>query len=376
MKGTRQKALLVLSNGSVFPGYSFGYPKKALGEVCFVTSMTGYQEILTDPSYSRQLISFSYPMVGNYGINLAQNESEGIQAAGLIVKEYAKTPSNFCSQESLASFLEHNETPAIEGIDTRQLILMLRREGVQNGGIFIEDEYDLSFLEEVRSQPNMEGLDLASEAGTDEVYLFSKQKKQSFQLGVVDFGIKKSILHFLDQAGFTVKVFPARTSFEELSKEKLDCYFLSNGPGDPTSLGYAIQTIQALLNEGKPIFGICLGHQLIGLARGHKCFKLKFGHRGSNQPVRREEDGRVEITSQNHGFAVESKSATDISTTHTNLNDNTIEGFSGVSFPLMSVQYHPEASPGPQDSRYLFQKFFQMVELYYTQSHMISSKRA
>ena len=376
MDSARKRGLLVLANGTVFQGYSFGSNRKALGELCFNTSMTGYQEILSDPSYRQQIITFSYPMIGNYGVNPEESESEKIQAAAIIVKEYVPHYSNFNAKQSLAEFLKEHNTPALEAIDTRRLILMLRTEGAQNGAIFPEEEFHPSMLEEVRSLESMEGLDLASKAGTQHMYEFGEQREKAFRVAVIDFGVKQSILRLLEENAFAVTVFPARTSFAELKAHNFDCYFLSNGPGDPAALGYAIETVRALLKEGKPIFGICLGHQLLGLARGYKRFKLKFGHRGANQPVQQKDRGRVEITSQNHGFAIEAADPKEsqkvqkknetpsLLVSHMNLNDNTVEGFISEEDFLLSVQYHPEASPGPHDSRYLFQVFFEMLKRY------------
>ena len=378
------KALLVLANGTVLEGRSFGHHNKAWGELCFNTAMTGYQEVLSDPSYRQQIVTFSYPMIGNYGVDPAESESERVQAAAVIVKEYVPHYSNFKAKQSLADFLKEHETPGLQAIDTRRLILMLRTEGAQNGAIFPAEKYHPDMLAEVRSLNAMEGLDLASMAGTQQSYEFGEQEGKNFRVAVLDFGVKRSILRLLKENAFAVTVFPARTSFAELKARNFDCYFLSNGPGDPAALGYAIETVRALLREGKPIFGICLGHQLLGLARGHKRFKLKFGHRGVNQPVRQTASKGVEITSQNHGFAIHAHasqkavigsaaaqsedSVSSLQTSHTNLNDNTIEGFVSEEDFLMSVQYHPEASPGPHDSRYLFQNFFQMLTRYYAKN--------
>ena len=385
------RALLVLQNGSIFQGFSFGYPSPALGEVCFNTSMSGYQEILTDPSYHRQLITMTYPMIGNYGTHDAENESLENKAAGLIVKEYVRHPSRIDAHATLEEFLQENKIPAIEGIDTRRLVIMLRQQGAQNGGIFPLDkleaigfsdkknlfnlenletfpvfhELKTLMLEKVRSLSPMEGLDLASEVSTAKSYEFGGHEGKRFRIAVLDFGVKLSILHLLHKSGFAVKVFPAKTSYTQLKFENFDCYFLSNGPGDPASLGYAIPTLQQLLGEGKPIFGICLGHQLLGLAAGHKTYKLKFGHRGANHPVLRQMDRQIEITSQNHGFAIKTTKTGTIQISHTNLNDNTVEGFYSETPPLLSIQYHPEASPGPHDARHLFHQFFTMVERYY-----------
>lgn len=357
-------AHLVLENGDYFVGRSFGHNSTALGEVCFNTSMTGYQEILTDPSYRRQIVTMTYPMIGNYGVNAEENESARIQAAGLIVREYHPRPSNFRSQISLAEFLIQYETTAMQGIDTRKLVLTLRREGALRGGIFIGKNYTPAMLDEVRSIPAMQGQDLVSEVTTPQAYEFGTQTQKRFRVAVLDFGVKTNILRLLDEAGFAIKVFPADTSFEELQQSKFDCYFLSNGPGDPEPLGYAIKTVQALLQEGKPVFGICLGHQLIGLASGRHSFKLKFGHRGGNQPVQNLETGRVEITAQNHGFAIQKDGKSTAEVSHINLNDNTVEGFRDRERPVMCVQYHPEAAPGPHDSAYLFEEFYKMVEEY------------
>ena len=356
-------ALLVLASGKVFSAQSFAHPTKALGELCFNTSMTGYQEMLTDPSYKQQLLTLSYPMIGNYGINEEESESSRMQIAGLIVKEYVGKPSNYNSQKTLANFLIEHKKPAIQSLDTRSLIRLLREEGAQNGGIFPSDEYKQEMLEEVRAFSSMDGLDLASEAGTQSFYIYGEQENKAYRLAVLDFGIKKSILKFLSQVGFAVNVFPAKTPICELQKGNFDAFFVSNGPGDPGALGYAIKNMQKLIEWGKPIFGICLGHQLLSLAQGASHFKLKYGHRGANQPVLREYSGKVEITSQNHGFAIEMGNISGMSLTHKNLNDNTVEGFqSDSNTPILSVQYHPEASPGPQDSRYLFHEFFKMVE--------------
>ncbi len=343
--------------------------------------MTGYQEIITDPSYRQQLIAFSYPMIGNYGIHYEESESEKIQAAAIIVKEYVAWPSNFNSQATLDEFLAKEKVPGIQGIDTRHLILTLRQEGAQNAGIFPGDRCTPAMLEEVRALPSMEGLDLASQAGTSQVYAFGDQEASKFRLAVFDFGIKTSILSLLAENGFAITVFPARTSFEQVVQQNFDCYFLSNGPGDPAALSYAIELAKQLIAQGKPIFGICLGHQLIALAQGYQRFKLKFGHRGANQPVRQEaptnqkkvqegtqEQGLrpVEITSQNHGFAItQLQRSQKMKLTHINLNDKTVEGFCNQEDTLMCVQYHPEASPGPHDSRYLFQSFYQMVDRFY-----------
>lgn len=365
MAKSRIPAVLVLENGAVFHGRSFGAMKDSLGEVCFNTSMTGYQEILTDPSYKNQIVVLTYPMIGNYGVNPDYNQSTRIQTSGLIVKEYMDRPSNHVSQKNLGDYMTAGDTPGLEGIDTRKLVLMLRNEGAMRGGIFSGREYDPSMLEQVRSIPSMNGQDLAKDVTTKEPYTFGSHTGKRFRIAVIDFGVKTAILKNLDEAGFAVHVLPATTPTEALLSENYDCYFLSNGPGDPEPVSYGIETAKKIREEGKPVFGICLGHQIIGLASGRPTYKLKFGHRGGNQPVKDFNTGRVEITAQNHGFAVMDEGATDVPVTHINLNDKTIEGFKEESRPLISVQYHPEAAPGPNDAKHIFKDFYKIVEDYY-----------
>ena len=362
-------AILVLENGSVYEGYSFGHQSKKMGEVCFNTSMSGYQEILTDPSYHGQIITLTYPMIGNYGIDPEVNESSKIQAQGLIVKEYVDYPSNFTSKMTLAEFLKEYEIPGIQGLDTRKLVLELRTQGAMRGGIFCSGEnagkYDPAMLEEVRQIPSMAGSDFASVVTADKKYAYGAPEGKKFKVAVLDFGVKTNILRMLDAAGFAVDVYPAKTTSEELFSGAYDCYFLSNGPGDPEPLDYAINTARALIEEGKPIFGICLGHQILGLAGGRSSYKLKFGHRGGNQPVKDLISGQVEITAQNHGFCIEDQEGTSAKLSHVNLNDKTVAGFLDEERNIMCVQYHPEASPGPHDSAHLFNDFYTMVEKYH-----------
>ncbi|MBE7437658.1 MAG: glutamine-hydrolyzing carbamoyl-phosphate synthase small subunit [Spirochaetales bacterium] len=345
---------MVLENGEVFRGKLFGAALASAGEVCFNTSMSGYQEILTDPSYAKQIITFTYPMIGNYGVHPDFMESRRIHAAGCVVREYVHGHSSHLARSSLHDLLVECGRPGIEGVDTRRLVLMLRSQGAMRGGIF-PGAYSQGMLEEVRAFPQMEGLDLASAVSTDHSYAYGVHRPDRLELACLDFGVKESILRLLDEAGFNVTVFPARTPAGNL--EHFDAYFLSNGPGDPATLQYAVQTIRQLIAGGKPIFGICLGHQLLSLATGQSTYKLKFGHRGGNQPVKDKKTGRVEITSQNHGFAVHDSREDVVS--HVNLNDATVEGFRGPQ--ILSIQYHPEASPGPHDSRYLFSEFYGMV---------------
>lgn len=356
------QAFLVLANGTVMKGRSFGANKNSIGEVVFNTSMAGYQEIITDPSYKGQLVTLTYPMIGNYGINPDDMESDRIQASGLIVKEYVKRPSNFQSKETLSEFLIRFGVPAIEGIDTRKLTRMIRNSGAMSAGIFISETYEDSFLEAVKNAPSMEGQDLAQVVTCEKPYVYGAHSPSKFKLAVYDFGIKRNILKLLDAAGFNVHVFPAKTKAEDLLKEGFDAYFLSNGPGDPAPLDYAIASAKTIMDAKKPLFGICLGHQIIGLALGKKTAKLKFGHRGGNHPVRNEETGKIEITSQNHGFHVLGESTNEMPITRINLFDNTVAGLKIKGLPVMAVQYHPEACPGPHDSAYHFQEFYTMVE--------------
>jgi carbamoyl-phosphate synthase small subunit len=355
-------SVLVLENGLFFSGRSFGASKDATGEVCFNTSMSGYQEILTDPSYCGQIVAMTYPMIGNYGINRRFDQSNRVQCAGFVVKQYVRRPSNHLSEKPLGDYLMEQGIPGIEGIDTRRLVLTLREEGALRGGIF-QGMYNPEMLERVRSIPPMSGQALATVVTTNKHYVFGSTEGKRYRIAVLDFGVKRAILQYLNECGFEVHVFPATTSFEDL--KHFDCYFLSNGPGDPAPLTTAIETTRSLLNTGKPLFGICLGHQILGLARNWKTYKLKFGHRGGNQPVRDNRTGRVEITAQNHGFAVDAAGEGGLEIIYTNLNDHTVEGFRDRSGPVISVQHHPEASPGPHDSLHMFADFYQMVEDYY-----------
>lgn len=359
----RKRAILVLENGSTFRGFSFGAESEALGEVCFNTSLTGYQEILTDPSYKKQIVTLTYPMIGNYGVEPLAEQSARIQTSGLIVKEYVRIPSNFASKSSLSDYMKEQNIPGLEGIDTRRLVLMLRNEGAMRGGIFPDQTDTSSLVAKVKSIPEMTGLDLAREVTTAKSYKFGDHKSGKLSIAVLDFGVKTGILRLLDQNGFNVTVFPASTRYAELKDQNFDCYFLSNGPGDPEPLDYAIDTARKIIEDGKPVFGICLGHQVLGLASGRKTYKLKFGHRGGNQPVKNLESGRVEITAQNHGFAVEEdKGTSPLALSRVNLNDQTVEGFGDPARKILSIQYHPEACPGPHDAEYLFAKFYEMVK--------------
>jgi len=365
----RQPAILFLEDGRFFSGYSFGSPGEKTGELCFNTGMTGYQEILTDPSYCRQIVTMTSPHIGNYGINPADTESDRVHVAGFIVKEETKIPSNWQSTQSLSNYLKDNGIVGLQGIDTRALTKHLRTNGAMNGIISTRDFDHDSLRKKASAIPSMIGQDLARVVTCREKYkgLGIKEESDSFpqkyhNVAALDFGIKWNILQLLDEAGCDVTVFPAKTTAEEILAENPDGIFLSNGPGDPAAVTYAIDTVKQLLGH-KPIFGICLGHQILALALGAKTYKLKYGHRGLNHPVKRIETGQIEITSQNHGFAVDAESLPDnVVQTHINLNDGTCEGIRCTNGDAFSVQHHPESSPGPHDSRYLFQSFTDMIE--------------
>jgi carbamoyl-phosphate synthase small subunit len=353
-----KSAKLILENGTIFSGISFGAEGETIGEVCFNTGMTGYQEILTDPSYCGQLITMTYPHIGNYGVNEEDVESNKIHAAGFIVREENVVPSNFKSTQSLGEYLRAQKIVGIQKIDTRMLTRILRDEGAMNGIISTVDLDDDSLLQKVKMAPSMDGLDLARVVTCDKSYKWSKGKHK---IAAIDFGIKHNILRLLESHGCDVTVFPATVSATEILNINPDGIFLSNGPGDPAAVTYGIKTVKELLGK-KPIFGICLGHQILALALGAKTYKLKFGHRGCNHPVKNLKTGVVEITSQNHGFAVDADSLSEnVEVTHLSLNDQTIEGLKYTNLQAFSVQYHPESSPGPHDSRYLFQNFIDMM---------------
>ncbi|MFA6234985.1 MAG: glutamine-hydrolyzing carbamoyl-phosphate synthase small subunit [Bacteroidota bacterium] len=357
-----QAAVLVLQDGTVYHGISFGHIGEARGEVCFNTGMTGYQEVLTDPSYSGQIVTMTYPQIGNYGVNPDDMESGRIQVAGFVVREGCDVPSNYRSTRSLPDYLDEQGIVGIQGIDTRALTRKLRTDGAMNGIICSTGRGVDDLLTEARALPSMTGLDLARVVTCDSAYSWNGEGAQRFNVAAVDFGIKRNILRLLDSHGCNVTVYPAHTTAAELLASAPDGVFLSNGPGDPDAVTYGIETVRGLLGK-IPIFGICLGHQLLALAMGGGTYKMKFGHRGVNHPVKYLPSGKVEITSQNHGFAVDPESlpaATEI--THWNLNDNTLEGFRCTEVPAFSVQYHPEAAPGPHDSRYLFEQFNTLMQ--------------
>jgi carbamoyl-phosphate synthase small subunit len=368
-------ALLVLADGTAYRGFSFGALGTTIGEVVFNTGMTGYQEVLTDPSYCGQIVIFTYPELGNTGVNPEDEESHRPQIRGAIARNICEKPSNWRSTDSLPDYLKQHNIPGVYGIDTRALTRKIRAFGAMNGGISTEilDESDL--LEQVTAAPSMKGLNLVREVTTANVYEWSDpttsiwefkpvtQENATEPLTVVaiDFGVKRNILRRLASYGCRIVVVPVNTPPEEILKYNPDGIFLSNGPGDPAAVIEGIETTKALLASQKPMFGICMGHQILGQALGAETFKLKFGHRGLNQPAGLKQ--RVEITSQNHSFAIDASSLpdADIEVTHLNLNDSTVAGLRHKSLPLFSVQYHPEASPGPHDADYLFEQFVKLM---------------
>jgi carbamoyl-phosphate synthase small subunit len=374
-------ALLALEDGRTFACRSFTGPGEASGEVVFNTSMTGYQEVLTDPSYSGQMVVMTYPLIGNYGINPEDIESGRIQVAAFLIKEYQPYPSNFRSTATLADYLKSQGILGVERLDTRALTRHIRNAGAMRAIISTAERTPAALVKRANAIPKMTGLNLARVVTTPQPFYWANGQPEFFNPGerpldktvwrrrgsqpavvAFDFGIKFNILRQLALAGFELMVVPSSTPAGIIRAMEPDGIFLSNGPGDPEPVSDAIETIRSLLDY-RPIFGICLGHQLLGLALGAKTFKLKFGHRGANQPVKNLRSGRVEITSQNHGFAVDTETlpGNDVEITHINLNDNTLEGFRHRKYPIFSVQYHPEASPGPHDARYLFNEFKAMM---------------
>jgi carbamoyl-phosphate synthase small subunit len=382
------KAILALEDGTVFHGKGFGAHAHACGEVCFNTSMTGYQEILTDPSYKGQIVTMTYPLIGNYGVNEQDVESWRPHVAGFVIRELSPVVSNWRADYSLAEYLEKNGIPGLQGIDTRALTKKLRVRGAMKGFISTEGVDEAEAVSRARNWEGIIGVDYVKEVTHKEAFAWDPEDKQSASFNIVrgnavadvrnvrdvlpaadipivayDFGMKYNILRRLRQQGFKVQVVPATTPASEALKYKPAGVFLSNGPGDPSALPYAAQAVRDIVASGVPTFGICLGHQILGLALGGKTFKLKFGHRGGNQPVKDLETGKVEITSQNHGFAVDANSLpSDVSVNRINLNDQTVEGMRHKTKPIFCVQYHPEASPGPHDSNPLFAEFRKLVE--------------
>jgi len=381
------KAILALEDGSVFHGQGFGARASACGEVCFNTSMTGYQEILTDPSYKGQIVTMTYPLIGNYGVNQVDVESWRPHASGFVIRELSPAVSNWRADFSLAEYLEKNEIPGIQGVDTRALTKKLRVRGAMNGFISTEDVSDAEAVRRAKEFVFV-GVDYVKAVTHKKAFRWDEKdaRSASFKLAfgnetgnarnlraplppadipivAFDYGLKYNILRRLRQHGFATQVLPATASAQDALKRKPAGIFLSNGPGDPAALDYIVREVKTLVDTGIPIFGICLGHQVLGQAFGGRTFKLKFGHRGANQPVKDLASGRVEITSQNHGFAVDPKSLPkEIAVDRINLNDQTVEGMRHRTKPVFCVQYHPEASPGPHDSTPLFAEFRSMIE--------------
>lgn len=382
------KAILALEDGSVFHGAGFGAKASACGEVCFNTSMTGYQEILTDPSYKGQIVTMTYPLIGNYGVNDIDVESWRPHVGGFVVREVSPVVSNWRADQTLPDYLERNGIPGIQGIDTRALTKKLRVRGALNGFISTEGLTEAEAVKRAREWPGLEGVDYVKEVTHKQAFRWDETDQQSAAFDLVrgnakldarmhrkplppadipivafDFGMKYNILRRLRQHGFAVQVLPATATAAEALAHKPAGIFLSNGPGDPSALDYIVREVKTLADAGIPIFGICLGHQILGQALGGKTFKLKFGHRGANQPVKDLASGKVEITSQNHGFAVDADSLPpEVAVDRVNLNDQTVEGLRHKKKPIFCVQYHPEASPGPHDSTPLFAEFRELIQ--------------
>jgi len=374
------EALLALEDGRVFRGRSFGAPGERAGEIVFNTSMTGYQEILTDPSYKGQIVAMTYPLIGNYGVNDEDVESSKPQAEGFVVKEASKITSNWRSLKGLGEYLKEHNILGIEGVDTRALTRHIRTAGAMKSVLSTECLDEAVLVRKAQESPGLIGRDLVKEVTCQKLYHWSAEKereKQSdlgsdtrnskdkvvFRVVAIDCGIKTNIIRMLDASGCEVTVVPAHTSAEEVLTLNPDGLLLSNGPGDPAGVPYVAETMRKLIGK-IPIFGICLGHQILGIALGGKTYKLKFGHRGGNQPVKDLATGKVSITAQNHGFSVDSESLNkdEIELTHINLNDHTLEGMKHKTHPVFSVQYHPESSPGPHDAAYLFDDFIHSME--------------
>ena len=376
------KAILALEDGTVFTGRSFTGHGESVGEVVFNTSMSGYQEILTDPSYCGQMVTMTYPLIGNYGVNDEDVESGRVHVKALLVKEYQEYPSNWRSQQSLADYLKASNIPGLEGIDTRALTRHIRLQGAMKAALSTFDLDPDSLVEKARQSPDMAGQDLVGEVTCEEPMLWESGHpvrldggldefqwpaiNGKWRVAAIDYGVKSNIVRSLEKRGCTILLLPGDVKSETIDKLDPHGLFLSNGPGDPAAVTYAVDTIRNQIGT-RPIFGICLGHQLVGLALGGKTFKLKFGHRGANQPVKDLLTGKVEITSQNHGFCVDMESLkdSDVELSHINLNDGTLEGLIHKKLPLFSVQYHPEASPGPHDATYLFDRFIDMIRKYH-----------
>jgi len=356
------KGLLVLEDGTSYEGEAIGRPGTSFGEIVFNTAMSGYQEILTDPSYSGQIVVMTAAHVGNYGVRAAEAESGRVHVAGFVARDFPERWSGAGGEESLADYLERAGVAGLHGLDTRALVRRIRSEGAMRAGLSTEIEDPRALLARVLESPPMIGSDLALAVSPSETSESAAAGKERFRVAAIDYGMKRNIVRLLNAAACGVKVYPATASAESILRDDPDGIFLSNGPGDPAALAGPIRVIERLIPE-KPIFGICLGHQLLGLALGGTTFKLKFGHRGANHPVQDLASGAVAITSQNHGFAVEGGSlSSEVEATHVNLNDGTLEGFRHRKLPILAAQFHPEAAPGPHDANVLFEKFLAEME--------------
>jgi carbamoyl-phosphate synthase small subunit len=359
-----QPAVLILEDGNIFHGRAFGKKGTTTGEICFNTGMTGYQEVFTDPSYYGQVVIMNNVHIGNYGINDNEVESDSVKVKGIIGRNLEEQYSRFAADNSLQEYFEKQNIVAIDGVDSRALVIHIREAGAMNCIISSENK-DIPELKKILAAvPSMDGLELASAVSTKSEYTLGDENSK-LKIAVLDYGIKKNILNCLVERGAFVKVFNAKTPFEELEKFNPDGYFISNGPGDPEPMDYAVDTVKKILNSKKPFFGICLGQQLLALANDIPTFKMHHGHRGLNHPVKNIITGRCEITTQNHGFGVNPDAVrknSNIEITHINLNDDSVEGIRLKDRPAFSVQYHPESTPGPHDSRYLFDEFFKMMQ--------------
>lgn len=358
-----KKAILVLEDGRTFRGESFGAEGETFGEMVFNTSMTGYQEILTDPSYAGQIVCMTYPLIGNYGVNEEDTESRRPWVEGFVVKEASKVRSNWRSTESLDSYLKRHKIVGIEQIDTRALVRHIRDKGAMRAAISSTDLDEKSLLEKVLSSPEMKNRELASAVTIEDSFNYKPTGDEKFHVVAYDFGVKTNSLREFAKLGCKITVVPAETSADEVLKMNPDGIFLSNGPGDPSAMKKTVEEIKKLTESNVPMFGICLGHQILGQTFGGETYKLKFGHRGGNQPIKDLTTGKIEIASHNHGFAVSNKNLPEnIEITHVNLNDQTVAGLRHKTLPIFSVQYHPESAPGPHDSEYLFQRFIELME--------------
>ena len=358
-----KKAVLVLESGRVFRGLSFGAEGETSGEMVFNTSMTGYQEILTDPSYAGQIVCMTYPLIGNYGVNAEDAESRRPWVEGFVVREASRVASNWRSQETLDSYLKRHQIVGIEHIDTRALVRHIRSEGAMRAIISSVDLDEESLLEKVKAAPEMKNRELATVVTIDETYEYSADGEEKFHVVCLDFGVKTNSLREFAKYGCRLTIVPAETAALEILALKPDGIFLSNGPGDPASMKAVVEEIKKLTEKDVPMFGICLGHQILGQVFGGETYKLKFGHRGGNQPIMDLTTGKVEIAAHNHGFAVEAESLPEtVEVTHVNLNDQTVAGLQHKTLPIFSVQYHPESAPGPHDSEYLFRRFIELME--------------